>query len=319
MTGFLIRRVLTGLLVLWLISVAVFVLFFVAPHDVATSVAGSQASPAEITLISHRLGLDRPLVDQYGSFLWGLLHGNLGYSYFYSASVSSLILHRVGVTASLAIGGAVLALVFGVIPGVWAASRPRSLADRGTSAGVLAFHSMPAFLVGILLFYVMFYWLHEIGFPIFPGSGYVSLLHSPLGWASHLILPWLAIAIPSAAGFARLTRTSMLEVLGEDYIRVARAKGAGSRRVLWIHALRSASTPVVTHFSVELGQLLGGAVLVETIFGLPGIGQLAVEAINDQDRPVIMGCALVAAVVVVVANIATDLLYPVIDPRVRAH
>jgi len=317
MLRFLIRRVLFGVLVLWLISVAVFVLFFVAPHDPARTIAGRQATAQTVALVQHRLGLDQPVLTQYWHFLSRLGHGDLGYSYYNSEPVRTLIFARLPITLSLTLGGAVLWLLLGVGIGITAARHPRSVLDRAATVFVLGGLSMPTFLVGLLLLYTLFFRLHIAGIDAFPGGGYVPFTQSPAHWAQHLLLPWLTLALVSAATYSRLTRTSMLEVLGEDYVRTARAKGISERRVVYRHALRSALTPVVTQLGIDVGALLGGAIITENVFGLPGLGQLAVQSITTQDLPVIVGIVLVAAFFVVAANIVVDLLYAVLDPRVR--
>jgi peptide/nickel transport system permease protein len=317
MFRFLVRRVLFGVLVLWLISVAVFVLFFVAPHDPARTIAGRQATAQTVALVRHRLGLDQPLLEQYWQFLVRLAHGDLGYSYYNSEPVRSLIFARLPVTLSLTVGGAILWLILGVGIGVMAARRPRSMFDRAATVFVLGGLSMPTFLVGLLLLYVLFFRLHLAGVNAFPGGGYVPLTQSPAQWAQHLILPWLTLALVSAATYSRLTRGSLLEVLGEDYVRTARSKGLSERRVVYRHALRSALTPVITQLGIDVGALLGGAIVTEDVFGLPGLGQEAVQSVTTQDLPVIVGIVLLASFFVVVANIIVDLLYAVLDPRVR--
>jgi len=314
---FLVRRVLLGVLVLWIITVAVFVLFFVAPHNVARLLAGKQASPQTVALVAHRLGLNRPVLDQYGSFIWGLLHGNLGYSFYSNEPVTSLLASRIPVSASLALGAAVIWLIIGVATGVLSAIRPRSFADRTATVISLCFYSMPPFLLGILVLYLLFFRLHLAGVDLFPGSGYVSLTSDPVGWAQHLILPWFSLALTAAAAYARLTRAAMLDVLGEDYIRTATAKGLSRRRVILRHALRAALTPATTQFGIDLGILLGGTVVVEQIFGLPGLGYLAVQSIVTQDLPVIIAIVTLASAFVVAANLVVDILYAVLDPRVR--
>jgi peptide/nickel transport system permease protein len=315
----LIRRLVSGIVVLWIISVAVFALFFIAPHNVARAIAGRQATPVTVALVAKRLGLDRPILDQYGSFIWKLLHGNLGYSYYNSEPVLSLVGSRIGVTISLTVGGAILWLVLGISTGVLAATHPRSLIDKGATFFAVFFYSMPTFLLGLILLYFLFFQLHLAGVPIFPGSGYVSIFTSPAGWAQHLILPWIAVALTTAATYTRLTRAGMLEILGEDYIRTARAKGVSERRITYRHALRAALTSVVTQLGIDVGVLLGGAVVTENIFGLPGLGQLAIQSVTQQDLPVIIGIVMLAAAFVVVCNFVVDMFYAVLDPRVRAH
>lgn len=302
---------------LLVISAVVFLMFFVAPHNVARLIAGKQATPQTVALVAARLGLNRPAIDQYGSFLWGLLHGQLGYSFYNSEPVRALIAQRLPVTASVAGGAAVIWMILGIASGVLAATRPRSLADRAVTVSVLTFYSMPTFLLGLLFLYFLFFQLHLAGIDFFPGSGYVSLAQSPLSWAQHLILPWLTVALVTATTYSRLTRGSLLDILGEDYIRTARASGLSERRVTYRHGLRAALAPVVTQFGIDLGTLLGGAIVTENIFGLPGLGALAVQSVTDEDLPVIVGLVLVASAFIVVANIAVDITYAILDPRVR--
>jgi peptide/nickel transport system permease protein len=317
MACFLVRRGLFCLLVMWIVSGAVFLLFFVAPHDPGRLIAGRLATPQTVALVNHRLGLDRPLPDQYASFVWRLLHGDLGYSYYSSAPVGQLLASRLPVTASLALGGAVLWLAAGIGVGVAAARRPRSLVDRGGAVLMLGGLSMPTFLVGLLLLYFLFFRLHLAGITVFPSGGYVALTQDPAGWAQHLVLPWVTLAAVTAATYSRLTRSSLLEVLGEDYIRTARSKGLSEDRVVYRHGLRSALTPVVTLLGIDVGTLLGGVIVTEQVFGLPGLGQLAWQSVTTQDLPVIIGTVLVASAFIVVANLLVDLGYALLDPRVR--
>ncbi|HEY5113048.1 MAG TPA: ABC transporter permease, partial [Coriobacteriia bacterium] len=285
MARFLVRRVALGVLVLWLISILVFAIFFIAPPDVARALAGRQATPQTIELINHRLGLDRPLLVQYATWISHLLHGDLGYSYYHQQPVTTIIAQDLPVTLSLAFGAAIIWLVIGVFNGVMSAIHPRTLLDRGLTGFALFFYSMPTFLLGLLFLYFFYFRLTVAGFDFFPAGGYVPFTQSPYEWARHLILPWFALALVSAAVYTRLTRGSMLDVLGEDYIRTARAKGLSERRVTYRHALRSASTPLVTQFGIDLGALVGGAVITETVFSLGGIGQASIVAINQQDLP----------------------------------
>ncbi|HET9893327.1 MAG TPA: ABC transporter permease [Streptosporangiaceae bacterium] len=317
MITFLVRRLALGLLVLWVITVAVFVLFFVAPHNVARLIAGKLATPQTVAVVSQRLGLNRPVLDQYWSFLGRLGHGNLGYSFYSNEPVSTLLSSRIAVSASLALGAAVIWLAIGVATGVLAATRPRSLPDRTLTVLSLGFYSMPTFLLGIVVLYLLFFRLHLAGADLFPGSGYVPLTADPLEWARHLVLPWLSLALTAAAAYTRLTRAAMLDVLGEDFVRTAAAKGLTRNRVIYRHALRAAITPVTTQFGIDVGVLLGGAVVTEQIFGLPGLGQIAVQSIVTQDLPVIVAIVTLASAFVVLANIAVDILYAVLDPRVR--
>ncbi len=198
-----------------------------------------------------------------------------------------------------------------------AATRPRSAADRTVTAFSLFFYSMPTFLLGELFLLILFYRLHLAGFTFFPASGYVPLTTDPYEWLKHMILPWFTIALVTAATYSRLTRGSMLDVLGEDYIRTARSKGLAEKRVVYRHGLRSALTPVVTQFGIDLGTLLGGIIVTETVFGLPGLGLQIYNSISRQDLPVIIGLVLLASAFIVAANILVDMVYALLDPRVR--
>jgi peptide/nickel transport system permease protein len=308
---------LLGVVVMWVVATAVFIMYFVAPHDPARLIAGKEATAQTLADVRHHLGLDRPIIDQYGSYLWRLLHGNLGYSYYNSEPVTTIVAQDLPVTASLALGGAVLWLVIGVFSGVVAATRPRSLADRSVTAFALFFYSMPTFLLGLLSLTIFFFWLHLAGIDIFPPPGYVGLSQSVSGWFSHMVLPWFTLALVTGAIYARLTRGSMLDVLGEDYVRTARAKGLSERRVIYRHALRAAMTPVVTEFGIDLGTLLGGVIVTESIYGLPGLGSQIFNSIGNQDLPVIIALVILASAFVVVANIIVDAFYALLDPRVR--
>jgi peptide/nickel transport system permease protein len=319
MARFLIRRLLTGLLVIWLISVIVFALFFIAPHDVAQLLLGKFAAQNQqlVESVTHQLGLDQPVAVQYGHFVWRLLHGDLGYSYYSHQPVTTLIAQAFPVTASLALGAAVIWLVLGVLIGVLSATRPRSLLDRGATLFALAGLSFPTFVLGLLLLFVFFYQLHLAGVDLFPGGGYVPLTTSPGQWAMHLILPWITLAVATMAIYVRLTRGQLVEVLGEDFIRTARAKGLREGRVVYRHGLRAALIPVVTQFGIDVATLLGGVIVTEQVFGLNGLGRMSVQAVTNSDEPVIIAVVLLAAVFVVVANIVVDLLYAVLDPRIR--
>jgi peptide/nickel transport system permease protein len=320
MLRFLLRRIVLGALVMLLVTMATFVLFFAGnPRAVAQRIAGRMASQDTIDRVYHNLGLDQPLYRQYAHFVWRLLHGDLGTDYYHGQPVTTVIKQAVPVTFSLALGAAIIWLVLGVATGVYSSIRPRSFMDRGFTVVALFFYSIPVFVLGLTLLYFLFYRLTIAGFAWFPAQNYVSLTSNPWEWFHHLILPWLTLALISAAAYTRLSRTSMLEVLGEDYIRTARAKGLKEKRVIVVHALRSAMTPVVTQFGIDVATVLGGAILTEQVFGLPGLGFTAVQAITFQDLPVIIGIVIVAAAAVVVANILVDMLYAVLDPRVRLH
>ena len=321
MARFLVRRIFEGIIVLWLVTVGVFIIFYVGPgpKGVARALAGKSATPQVVAAVSHRLLLDRPIWVQYGHFLWLLLHGNLGYSFYHDQSVNSILAAAFPITLSLVIGAAILWVVMGVLSGVVSAVRSRSLADRTFTVLALFFYSMPTFVLGLLFLLFFYYELTIHGLALFPGSGYTPITVNPWEWFRGLILPWFTLALVSAATYTRLTRGSMLDVMGEDYIRTARAKGLSERRVIFRHSLRAALTPIVTQFGLDVGILLGGAVITEQVFALPGLGFTAVQAITQQDLPVIIGVVIVAATAVVVANIVVDAFYAVLDPRVRLH
>jgi peptide/nickel transport system permease protein len=317
MIGLLLRRVAWGTIVVWLVASAVFIVYFAVPRDVARLIAGRQASEQTVAAVRVRLGLDQPVSVQYGRFMVRLAHGDLGYSFLTQEPVNDIIARDVPITTSLALGGAVLWLLLGVSAGVVAATRPRSGLDRAITTIALVFYSMPSFLVGQLLLFFLFFQLYLAGFPLFPPGSYVPFTESPLQWARFLMLPWLTIALVNGAFYARLTRGAMLEALGEDYIRTARSKGISERRVVMRHALRSSLSPILTQLGIDLGTLLGGAIVTEVVFGLPGLGRQTVHAIVDQDLPVIIGVTIFAAAVVVIANLIVDLCYALLDPRVR--
>ena len=321
MARFLVRRIFEGLIVLWLVTVGVFLIFYIGPgpKGVARALAGKEATPQVVAAVSHRLLLDKPIWVQYGHFVWLLLHGNLGYSFYHDQSVNSILAAAFPITLSLVIGAAILWVVMGVLSGVLSAVRARSVADRTFTVLALFFYSMPTFVLGLLFLLFFYYELTIHGLALFPGSGYTPITVNPWEWFRGLILPWFTLALVSAATYTRLTRGSMLDVMGEDYIRTARAKGLSERRVIFRHSLRAALTPVVTQFGLDVGILLGGAVITEQVFALPGLGYTAVQAITQQDLPVIIGVVIVAATAVVVANIVVDAFYAVLDPRVRLH
>jgi len=314
---FLIRRVLAGIVVLWLVATVTFLLFFARPTTtVARQLAGREATPAVINQVINSLGLNQSIAAQYWRFLDQLLHGNLGYSYFTQEPVNTIIRQDLPPTISLVIGGTVLWLVVGLGVGIISATRARSLFDRASAVGVLIGISLPTFVIGEFLLLVVFVPLNQHGFHWIRDQ--YSGPSQGLGtWTGHMILPWITLAAVQAAIYTRLMRGQLLSTLGEDYIRTARAKGLSKRRVVFRHGVRAALTPVVSQLGVDVGQLLGGVVVVETVFSLGGIGEASVQAIYDDNLPVIIGFVIVAAAFVVVANIVVDLAYALLDPRVR--
>jgi peptide/nickel transport system permease protein len=316
----LLIRIGQAILVLWVASVVVFLLFFVGPgpNAVARTFAGRLATPARLAQIKHDLNLDQPIYQQYLHWVGNLLQGNLGYDYYKGQSVNSVVAAALPATVSLVLGAAILWIAYGVLSGIISAVRPRTFLDRGFTLSALIFYSMPTFVLGLGLIWIFAYKLSSVT-QFFPFHGYVPLTQNPGQWFEYLILPWLTLALVQSAGYTRLTRTSMLEVLGEDYIRTARSKGMPERRLIRVHGLRAALTPVVTLAGLDIGVALGGVIITETVFGITGLGWTIVQAINQQDLPVIMGIAILAATFVVVANLVVDILYAVIDPRVRLY
>jgi peptide/nickel transport system permease protein len=321
-TRFLIRRILQGLFVMWLMTVTVFLIFFIGPGPAAVArvLAGREATPAEVQAVAARLLLNRPWYVQYGHFVWLLLHGNLGYDYYHGQSVNSIIAQAFPITLSLVIGASILWLAMGLASGIVSAVKTRSLWDRTFTTLALFFYSMPTFVLGLLLILGLYYELSIHHISAFPAPGtWVPFTQNPLQWAHGLILPWFTLALVSAATYTRLTRGSMLDVFGEDFIRTARSKGMSEQRVIFRHNLRASLTPVVTQFGLDVGVLIGGAIITETVFSLPGLGYTAIQAITQQDLPVIIGIVIVASAGVIVANMIVDVFYAVLDPRVRMH
>ena len=315
---FLIRRILTGIVVLWLVASGAFFLFFARPvNTVAHQLAGRAATPQVINEVIRNLGLNEPIMVQYWHFIDGLLHFNLGYSYFTQQSVNTMLKQDLPPTASVVIGGVILWLIAGLAVGIVSATRARSLFDRFSAVAVLIGISLPTFVVGELLLLIVFVPLNQHGFHWIQDQ-WVSPSTAGVGpWIGHMILPWITLATVQAAIYTRLTRGQLLDVLGEDYMRMARAKGLSERRVIFRHGVRAALTPVVSQLGVDIGQLLGGVIVVETVFGLNGLGQVSVQAIDTDNLPVIIGFVVLAAAFVVVANIIVDLVYALLDPRVR--
>ncbi|HVF04227.1 MAG TPA: ABC transporter permease [Frankiaceae bacterium] len=337
MGAYIIRRLLKMVLVLWLISIVVFLLFYALPNDPVRGIVERGCDPACRESVIAKYHFDDPMWVRYWHFIYrgpsidgvesGLFHWppSFGASYQTKQPVMEDLLTRIPVTFSLAAGAAVIWLLMGVPIGMNAATHPRSIRDRVFTGMALVGLSMPTFFLGLLLLYFLYYHvtvtlgLHFGGpqNPIFKPFGYVPFKDNPLQWAHHMILPWFTLAIVHAAVYSRMTRGSMLEVLGEDYIRTARAKGLSERRVVYRHGLRSALTPVVTLLGLDLGTLLGGAIITERLFGLPGIGAFAVEAVRDRDLPVLLGTVVTASFFIVFANLLIDILYGVLDTRVR--
>jgi peptide/nickel transport system permease protein len=318
MARYIIRRILWGVVLLVIVSALTFLFFNVFPTaNPAELRAGRNPSPRTIAYIARELGLNRPLYTQFYDYLRGvLLHLDLGYSYYSNASVGSLIVERLPATVSLAAGAVVLWLVSGLSVGIVSAVRRRTWLDRTAMGTALAFVSAPEYWLGLI---ALFLFASDIGrLRIFPGAGsYVGLSSDPGKWFTSLILPWLVLAASFAAVYARLLRANLLDVLDQDFIRTARAKGLSERRVVLRHGVRAAITPIVTVLGLDLGALLGGALLVEVVFDIPGVGRLNYDALTHADFPIIEGTVLLAALFIVVANILVDISYAYLDPRVR--
>jgi peptide/nickel transport system permease protein len=318
MIRYIIRRVLWGVALLVIVAALTFVFFRIFPTaDPARLRAGRLATPALLAEIRHNLGLDKPLATQFWLYMKGIfLHFDLGYSYYSGASVKSLIFDRLPATISLAIGASVIWLLAGIPVGILSAVKRHSPLDRASMGTALVLISAPVYWLGLIALYLF---ASDIGvIHLFPGANsYVGLTIDPFKWFTSLILPWLVLAASFAAIYGRVLRGSLTEVLGEDYIRTARAKGLSERRVVLRHGLRPAINPIVTLLGLDLGVLLAGAVLTETVFNIPGIGRLNYNAITQSDFPIVEGTVLLAAMFIVVANIVVDIAYAFLDPRVR--
>ncbi len=314
---FLIRRIIGGIVVLFVVDSLTFFLFFSRPVTiVARQLAGRAATPQVIQQVITNLGLDQPIRVQYWHFLSNLVHFNLGTSFFSQQSVNTLLSQDFTITASIVVGGVVLWLIVGLGVGILSATRARSLFDRLATVGVLAGLSMPIFVLGELLILVVFAGLSQHGITWIQ-PGYVGLSAGIGPWIGRMIMPWVTLATVQAAIYTRLSRGSLLDTMGEDYIRTARAKGLSERRVVYKHGVRAALTPVVSQLGVDVGALLGGVVVVEQVFGMGGLGSAVITAIINGDLPVIIAFVLLAAAFVVIANIIVDAAYALLDPRVR--
>ena len=317
MIRFLAKRLFFSAFVLFALSLFVFMLFFVAPGDPAHIIAGEKATEAQLAQIRTNLGLDRPIYEQYAGFVSKAVQGDLGFSYRNQQPVAKLVVNRIPATVSLVLGGVVFWLAIGIPIGIMSARHPGGLRDRVGQGFILVGLSFPTFVLGMLSLYLFYFLPRQAGFTLFPPGGYKPFLKDPLLWAWHLFLPWTTLALVTAAIYARLTRGNLLQVMGEDYIRTARSKGLSEGTVFFRHGLRATLTPLVTQLGADVAVLLGGAIVIEQIYGLQGVGALAVQAVKNQDRPIIIGVVLLGGLFIVVMNIVVDLLYSVLDPRVR--
>jgi peptide/nickel transport system permease protein len=318
MAGYVARRCLWVVALLVLVSAVTFVIFYELPSaDPAVLRAGHRADPQRIEQVRHDLGLDRSVFEQYWRYMNRLvLHADLGYSYENNADVRAQITDRLPATLSLTGGAVVIWLAVGLPIGIASALRRGTLLDRAAFGGAMLAVSAPVYWLGLLSLYAF---SKDIGLlHVFDGAGtYTALTDDPLRWLGSLILPWLVLAAGFAGFYARVMRANLLEVMSEDYVRTARAKGLPERQVVLRHGVRGAAAPIVTMIGLDVGVLLGGALLVETVFNIPGVGRLAYDAIRHADLPVIQGTVLLGAVFIVLANLAVDVAYAFLDARVR--
>jgi peptide/nickel transport system permease protein len=312
-TSYILRRLLALIPLLLIISFLVFAMSFVVPGDPARTLAGGlHASSARVIAVRHQLGLDQPVINQYGRWLGRALRGNLGNSLFNQNSVTADIRRGFPVTLSMAVGALVVMVALGVPAGIAAGTHPGSLIDRAVTLGTSAAIAIPDFWLAILLVIVF-----AVNLKALPAIGYVPLTRSPVGWATHLYLPWLALGLGGSAPIARQLRGALIDVLDQDYIRTANAKGLRQRSVVFKHALKNAAIPPVTVIGIQFAYLLGGTVILEYIFAIPGLGQYFFIGLNRRDLPVIQGVTLVIALTFVFLNLLVDVLYAYLNPKVR--
>jgi len=312
MLDYLLRRVLATIPVMAIVALFVFSLLYVAPGDPAAVIAGDQASPEDVEKIRTSLGLDRPFLIRFTEWSLQVLSGDLGTSMFTGLPVTELIRQRIEPTLSLMVVTLVFAVLIAVPIGVIAAWKVGSWLDRSFMALAVLGFSVPVFVVGYLLAYSL-----GVAWELLPVQGYTPIASGFWPWLENLILPAIALGFVYIALIARITRATMLEVLSQDYIRTARAKGLGEGPVLFVHALKNAAVPIVTVIGIGVALLIGGAVVTESVFAIPGLGRLTIDAIVRRDYPVIQGIVLMFSFVYVLVNLAVDLIYTTLDPRIR--
>jgi peptide/nickel transport system permease protein len=301
-----VRRLVQAVLILLGVAVITFVLLYALPADPARMIAGRSATAQTVANIRHQLGLDQPMLVQFWTYLHNLLSGNLGRSYAQKTDVWTLIVARLPATLTLMFAGIVVEVVLGLMLGTIAAVRRGGFVDRAVMMASFVGVSAPQFVVALLLLYVF-----AVTLGWFPMSGYGTL--------AHVVLPATTLGVLGAGWYARMVRSAMIDVLNQDYVRTARAKGLSSRRIVFRHALPNAILPVIAMIGIDIGQFMGGVVVVEAVYGWPGIGQLAWQAIQQVDIPIIMGVTLVSALAIVIGNLLADLIAPLIDPRIRTR
>ena len=312
MLGFIVRRIIATIPVMGIVALFVFSLLYIAPGDPAVVIAGDQATPEDVERIRTALGLDRPFLERFGEWSWRILQGDLGTSMFTGMPVTQLIGQRLEPTLSLMVLTLFLSILVAVPIGVLAAWKAGSWGDRGVMGFAVFGFSVPVFVVGYVLAYVF-----ALELEWFPVQGYTPLSEGLWLWFENLVLPAIALGCVYIALIARITRASMLEVLQQDYIRTAQAKGLGQRPILFMHALKNAAVPIVTVIGIGMALLIGGAVVTESVFAIPGLGRLTIDAILRRDYPVIQGIVLLFSFVYVLVNLVVDLIYTMLDPRIR--
>jgi peptide/nickel transport system permease protein len=316
---YVIRRLLWVVVVMLIITFLTFVIFFLLPtEEPAIRFAGKAPTPALVREVEQQLGLDAPWPVQYGRFVRDLFLGDeygwpgLGFSFETRSAIKPEIFSRTIITFQLAVGAAVVWLILGISIGIVSALKRGTFIDRMAMGFALFGVSAPVFWLGLM---ALFLFWEKLGW--LPGTGYVPLSEDPGDWFAHMILPWVVLALLFAAFYARMVRGNLIETMGEDYIRTARAKGLSERKVIGKHALRSSLTPVVTMFGIDFGTLLGGAIITERVFNIQGLGHYAISAVEDQNLPVILAVVVFAALFITVVNLIVDIIYAYLDPRVR--
>ena len=321
MFHFLVRRTLWAVALFLAATVITYLIFYIIPADPAKLACGRACTQADVDRVRHFLHLDQPVWRQYLRFLWNLVyHQDLGRSFINRQSVNQIVGGGAPVTASLVFGGAVFWLLLSIPVGIFSALKPRSVGDRAGMTFVLFGISAHPVWIGLILGYLVGFrlgWTPIAGYCDFINPSYGAPCGGPVQWAYHLILPWLTFMVLFAALYVRLIRANVMETLSEDYVRTARAKGAPERRVLIQHVMRNSMLPVVTILGMDIGLALGGAIFTEQIFQLPGLGRRVIQAYNENDLPVILGVVVFSTTAIIVFNLLVDLLYAVLDPRIR--
>jgi peptide/nickel transport system permease protein len=318
---YLIRRILWAIVLFFAVTIVTYIIFFVIPADPARAFAGKNPRPDQIIRARHYLGIDKPVPVQYARFVWRLTyHHSLGRSFANREPVNTLVLSAAPVTASLVLGGAVLWLMIALPLGILSALRPRSLLDRTSMIFVLIGVSAHPIWIGLIFSFFLGFKFH-----VTPIAGYCDFFNPSIGaecggptqWAYHMILPWMTFAVLYAALYVRMIRANVMDAMHEDFVRTARAKGATETRVMRAHVLRNALLPVVTILGMDIGTALGGAIFTESIYGLPGLGRVSLQALNNLDLPTVMGVVVFATTMIILFNLVVDVLYAWVDPRIR--